>query len=183
MMELARTVGQLDLFFGWYDNFNLLVPTPKGCHETHSMATEFQMHLAGIIECGTTQHGISIHTIPRLTSKQAKYVGNNRAVPLMHYTSTKKVIPTVIPTHTTGISYTEACARQTSLLAAQDEDVQWVNSLIQGENAMEWNGFNNCLVRSQGILKPANTYVFGLLIDVPLSHPDTISHIHAEVIG
>lgn len=39
---------------------------------------------------------------------------------------------------------------------------------------MEWNGFNNQISRSNGIVKPKTTYVFGLLIDAPLSHPDTI---------
>ena len=39
---------------------------------------------------------------------------------------------------------------------------------------IEWNGFNNQQSRSQGVLKPANTYMFGPLIDAPPSHPDTI---------
>ena len=45
MMGLTKTAG---LIFGWYDNFDLLVSTPNGRRETHAMATEFQMHLAGI---------------------------------------------------------------------------------------------------------------------------------------
>ena len=44
----------------------------------------------------------------------------------------------------------------------------------QGQDAMEWNGFNNQLTRSQGVLKPACTYMIGPLIDAPPSHPDTI---------
>ena len=75
---------------------------------------------------------------------------------------------------TTGISYTEVCARQTSLEAVQEIDAQWLNSLSQGQDAMEWNGFNNELARSQGILKPASHYMFGPLIDAPPSHPDAI---------
>ena len=119
MMGLTQTVG---LIFGWYDNFDLLVSTPNGRRETHAMATEFQMHPAGIINSsGKPEMGTLI--FPRLTSQQAKSVGKNRAVPLMHYTGPKKVNPPATPTQkTSGISYTEACARQTSLLAAQEAD-------------------------------------------------------------
>ena len=104
MMGLTQTVG---LTFGWYDNFDLLVSTPNGRRETHAMATEFQMHPAGIIN-GNTQPGISTAIIPRLTSKQAKSVGKNRAIPIIHYTGPKEVMPPAVPTRNiTGISYTE----------------------------------------------------------------------------
>lgn len=138
------------------------------------MATEFQMHPAGIINVNTRRPGISTAIIPRLTSKQAKSVGQNRAIPLMHYTGPKKVIPPAVPTGGTGVSYTDVCAWQSSLVAAQERDTQWLNSLSQGQEAMEWNGFNNQLSRSQDICKPASIYMFGPLIDAPPSHPDTI---------
>ncbi len=169
MMGLTQTVG---LIFGWYDNFDLLVSTPNGRRETHAMATEFQMHPAGIIN-GSTEPGISTLIFPRLTSVQAKSVGKNRAIQLVHYTGPKKAKPPAIPTHA-GISYTEVCAWQASLVAAQEADTQWLNNLSQGQEAMEWNGFNNQLSRTQGVLKPATTYMFGPLIDAPPSHPDTI---------
>jgi len=138
------------------------------------MATEFQMHPAGIIN-GNTQPGISTAIIPRLTSQQAKSVGKNRAIPIIHYTGPKKVMPTAVPTRNiTGISYTEVCARQASLLAAQEKDMQWLNSLSQGQEAMECNGFNSQLSRNQGIRKPASAYMFGFLIDAPPFDPDTI---------
>ena len=60
------------------------------------MATEFQMHPAGIIETGNSQPGISTTMIPRLTPKQVKSVNNSRAVPLIHYTGPKKVLPPAI---------------------------------------------------------------------------------------
>ncbi len=47
MVGFTQKVG---LVFGWYDNFDLLVSTPNGRRETHAMATEFQMHPAGIID-------------------------------------------------------------------------------------------------------------------------------------
>ena len=138
------------------------------------MATEFQMHPAGIIN-GNTQPDISTAIIPRLTSKQAKSVGKNRAIPIIHYTGPKKVMPPAVPTRNiTRISYTEVCARQASLIAAQERDTEWLNSLSQGQEAMEWNGFNNQLSRNQGIRKPASVYMFGPLIDAPPSHPLTI---------
>ena len=79
MMGLTQTVG---VIFGWYDNFDLLVSTPNGRRETHAMATEFQMHPAGIIN-SSTQPGISTLKFPRLTSMQAKSVGKNRAIQLV----------------------------------------------------------------------------------------------------
>ena len=131
------------------------------------------MHPAGIIETGSAQPGISTITIPHLTSKQAKTAGSNRAIPLVHYTGPKKVMPHAVPIcKTTGISYTEVSARHTSLMASQEKDTEWLNSLRQVDDAMpmEWNGFNNLLARNQGVLKPASTYMFGPLIDAPPSH-------------
>ena len=68
----------------------------------------------------------------------------------------------------------DVCAQHASLLAAQEKDTQWLNSFSQGQDAMEWNGFNNQLSRNQGALKPITFYMFGPLIDAPPSHPDTI---------
>ena len=147
-MGLTPNVG---LIFGWYDNFDLLVSTPNGRRETHAMATEFQMHPAGIIETGSSQPGISTLTIPRLTPKQVKSV-NSRAIPLIHYTGLKKVLPPAISKNI-GISYDEVCARQISLEAAQKKDVEWLNTLMKGQDAMEWNGFNNHLARSHETCK------------------------------
>ena len=113
MMGLIQTVGHI---FGWYANFDLLVSTSNGRRETHAMATEFQMHPAGIIN-GSTQPRISTLIFPRLTSQQTKSVGKNRAITLIHYTDPKKVKPPAKPTQKTAeISYTEACARQESLM-------------------------------------------------------------------
>lgn len=161
MMGLTQTVG---LISGWYDNFDLLVSTANGRHETHTMATEFQMHPIN----GNTQPGISTLIFPRLTSQQAKSVGKNRAIPLVHYTGSKHVKPPAMLTHEmhTGIAYADV-----SLKAAQEADTLWLNSLSEGTDseAIEWNGFNNQLSRTQGILKPATTYMFGPLIDAPPS--------------
>ena len=65
-------------------------------------------------------------------------------------------------------------SQQASSVNAQEKDKQWLNSLSQGQDAMEWNGFNNELSRSHGVLKPATIYMFGPLIDAPTSQPDTI---------
>ena len=171
MMGFTKNVG---LVFGWYDNFDLIVSTPNGRRETHAMATEFQMHPAGIIETGSSQPGISTLIMPHLSSEDAKSVGNNRAIPLVHYAGPKKVMPPPIATRMAGPSYTEICAQQASLLASQMKDVEWLNSLNKGTDTMEWNGFNNQLARTQGIVKPATAYMFGPLIDAPPHHPDTI---------
>ena len=42
----------------------------------HAIATEFQMHPAGIIDTGSTQPGISMLVIPHLTSKEVRSIGN-----------------------------------------------------------------------------------------------------------
>ena len=170
--QMMRFTSSAGLVFGWFDNFDLLVTTPNGHRETHAMATEFQMHPAR--DVGSSPPALDKIVIPRLTSNQAKLVGKDKAVPLVHYTGPKKVKPPAMATITTGISYKQAHAQQRSLEAAQEKDVQWLNSLNQGEDAMEWNGYNNHLARNQGTLKPANGYMFGPLIDAPPSHPDTI---------
>lgn len=171
VMGLTRTVGHV---FGWYDNFDLLVSTPNGRRETHAMATEFQLHPAGIVEAQSAHHGFNELTIPRIANQKTKSDGRDKVLPLLHYTGPKKILPPEIPRQATGISYAEVCARKTSLLTAQAKDAEWLNSLSQGPDAMEWNGFNNNLAKSEGILKPACTYMFGPLIDAPPSHPDTI---------
>ena len=169
MMGLSRSVG---LVFGWYDNFDLSVSTPNGRRETHAMATEFQVHPAGIIQPDTAQlPGLSTLVIPRLTAKQYKSLDDTRAIPLMHYTGPRKVSPPTVETF--SISCIDVCAQNSSLEAAQEKDTNWLNSLSQ-EDAMEWNGFNNELSRKEGVLHPVNMYVFGPLIDTPPSHPDTI---------
>ena len=94
----------------------------------------------------------------------------------MHYTGPKQVKPPAMLMHEkhTGIAYADVIAWQVSLKAAQEADTLWLNSQSEGTEAIEWNGFNNQLSRTQGILKPATTYMFGPFIDVPPSHPDTI---------
>jgi hypothetical protein len=76
---------------------------------------------------------------------------------------------------TQGISYTEVCARQATLEAAQKKDLLWLCSLNTQENAMEWGGFNNRLACEDKARKsPASTYMFGPLIDAKASHPDSV---------
>ena len=97
------------LIFGWYDNYDLLVSTPNGHRETHAMATEFQMHPAGIIN-SRAKPGMSTLVFPRLTAQQAKSVGKNRA----------SCTTATLTQKNSGISYSEACARQAGLMAAQE---------------------------------------------------------------
>ena len=87
----------------------------------------------------------------------------------MHYTGPKQMKPPAMLTHKmrTGIAYADASARQ---VRAQEADTLWLNSLSEGTETIEWNGFNNQLSRTQGILKPATTYMFGPLIDAPPSY-------------
>ena len=116
-MGLSRTVG---LIFGWYDNFDLLVSTPNGRCETHAMAAEFQMHPAGIIETGGANLGFGSLAVPQLTRKEAKSIGENRAISLQHYTGPKKVLPPAVHTaKNIGLSYADLLAQQVSLTLAK----------------------------------------------------------------
>ena len=141
MMGLTKTVGSI---FGWYDNFDLLVSTPNGRRETHAMATEFQMHN------GSVHPGISALVFPQLTIQQAKSVGKNRAIPLVHYAGPKQVKPPAMLTYKMqmGIAYADVHAWQMSVPAAQEAEALWLNSLSNGSEAIEWNGFNNQLSRT-----------------------------------
>ena len=69
---------------------------------------------------------------------QVKFVGKNRAIQLVHYTGPRQVKPPAIPTHKmhAGINYTDTCAQQASLVAAEQADTQWFNSLSQEQEAM-----------------------------------------------
>lgn len=98
----------------------------------------------------------------------------NRSVILLHYTGPKKVNPPALAM-TSGITYTDVCAREESLAQAQLKDAQWLNSL-SSDNSMEWSGYNCKLARDQvpSATKPATVYLFGPLVDAPPAHPDTV---------
>ena len=82
--------------------------TPNGRLETHAMAPESKMHPAR--DVGSSPPALGKIVIPRLTSNQAKLVGKDKAIPLVHYTGPKKVKPPAMATNTTGISYKQAHA-------------------------------------------------------------------------
>ena len=53
---------------------------------------------------------------------------------LVHYTRSKTVLPT---DNTNGMNYAaDVCAQQASSVSAQEKDIQWLNSLGQGQDAM-----------------------------------------------
>lgn len=172
---LSRTVG---IIFAWFDNLDLQVFTPNGRRTTHVLSHEFQQpHPAGILEYGRARPGKSTLIIPRLSKKTAwSKTSNNSSgsLPLQHYTGPIKVNPPHVEV-TSGISYTEACARQASLATAQEKDMNWLNTLNAQDSAMEWGGFNNQEARNNlAETKPASTYMFGPLIDAKASHSDTV---------
>ena len=119
-MCLSKSVGHV---FGWYDNFYLTVSTPNERRETHAMATEFQVHPAGIIEPALVQlPGISTLVIPRLTTKQCKSNDDTRSVPLitaLHWT--KKGVPTCSEN---SITYAKVCAQHSIVVSAQEKDTK-----------------------------------------------------------
>lgn len=172
--QMMGITPSAEIISGWFDNFDLLVSTPNGRRETHAMATEFQIHRATVCNNDKSQPTVSNIVIPRLAPKYIKSSNNTSTIPFLHYTGPKKVIPPVLPSRNVGVDFDEVCAQHASLEAAQEKDVKWLNALMMENEAMEWNGFNNDLSRSLGIIKPATNYMFGPLIDAPPSHPDTI---------
>ena len=52
-------------------------------------------------------------------------------------------LPPRVPNKKTGNAFSVVCAQQATLLVSQKKDAMWLNSLSQGQDAMEWNGFNN----------------------------------------
>ena len=116
--------------------------TPNGRRETHAMATEFQMHPAGIVEAGGVHPGISSLVFLRLTAKQAKSVGKGKAIPLMHYTGPKKIIPLEIHRE----SAIQRCVlRKPVLLQCRRRTRSGLT--VRAKEMMPWNGFNNHLAK------------------------------------
>lgn len=73
------------------------------------------------------------------------------------------------------LSFQSLHARQVSLVTAHEKDTKWLNMLNTRQNAMEWDGFNSQEAHNdQAQKKPANTCIFGPLIDAKASHPDTV---------
>ena len=56
-------------------------------------------------------------------------MGANRSITVVHYAGPKKVMPPVIATRRTGLSYIELTAQQTSLHTSHMKDAEWLNSL------------------------------------------------------
>ena len=131
--------------------------TPNGRRETYAMATEFQMHPDGIIETGSSQPGISNIMIPRLIPKQVKSVNNSRAVPLIHYTGPKKVLPpaisknieirSVCSTDQSGSCPKERCrVAQFPHEGARCNGVEWFQKLLSQESECSETCKHICLV-------------------------------------
>ena len=119
-MGLSKRVG---VIFGWFDNLDIQVCTPNGRRNTHAMAHEFQQpHSAGILEAGLAHPGTSNLVIPRLTKTLSASNRPSQSLHLEHYTGPKKVDPPAMSM--TPFSYSDVCARQTSLYNALEKYVQ-----------------------------------------------------------
>ena len=163
---MGLTLRVLSLF-EWFDNLDLLIASPNGRQETHTMAHEFQQHPSGLLEKGDAQPGVMNIVIPRLLKTAARNL-NTRSVPLQHYIGPNRVNCPIVPV-TSGIPYTDLFKREKSQAASL--------LIYSSDNSMEWFGYNNKLTRDEvpGIVKPpATEYLFGPLIDKLPSHQDTV---------
>ena len=163
--------------FAWFDNLDLNVSTPNGRRTSNVLSQESQQpHAAGILETGRARPGRSTLVVPRLSKSELQMNHCNAksgSLPLLHYNGPTKVNPPALNGQS-GIPYQDVCARQASLVAAQEKDTIWLNSLNSHETPMEWAGFNNQEARQNDPKAPASTYMFGPLIDAKASHPDTV---------
>ena len=58
-------------------------------------------------------------------------------------------------------------------------DVAWLSHVHTDDKPLEWAGFNACLDRQEtgdSTKTPKTLVVFGLLIDVPPAHHDTVQY-------
>ncbi|KAH3886193.1 hypothetical protein DPMN_010194 [Dreissena polymorpha] len=61
------------------------------------MATEFQVHPAGIVQTTESNNSMMSLTIQRLTAKQLRHVESYNTLKLLHYTGPKKVLLPKVP--------------------------------------------------------------------------------------
>ena len=78
-----------------------------------------------------------------------------------------------------GLSNDLLCKSENSIQEALEKDVFWLTSVLQHTEtedvAPEWAGTMVASSRTDGSAHgPASQYMFGPLIDMPPSHPDTI---------
>ncbi|KAH3748409.1 hypothetical protein DPMN_182854 [Dreissena polymorpha] len=110
MMGLNR---RIEPGFGWFDNFDLAISFPNGRRETHAMATEFQVHPAGLVQSTESNNSMMSLTTPRLTAKQSRRVESDNTWKLLHYTGPKKVLPPKVPSlDKNGANYAKCSTRQ-----------------------------------------------------------------------
>ncbi|KAH3814553.1 hypothetical protein DPMN_143055 [Dreissena polymorpha] len=89
------------------------------------MATEFQVHSAGIVQATESNISMMSLTIPRLTAKQLRRVESDNTSKLLHYTGLKKVLPPKVSSpDNSGANYADLKAQHDSLVAAKEKDTK-----------------------------------------------------------
>ncbi|XP_066967397.1 uncharacterized protein [Macrobrachium rosenbergii] len=141
--------------------------------ETHSMAVEFVQH-------GRDATCDILPEIPRISRDQVQHLQlcNKSSVKQYHFKGNKKPVPPKI-TLQCGLSYDLLCRSGNSLQAALEKDISWLVSLLQNSDEddppPEWAGAMVQSCRMEGMPDgPASQSIFGPLIDMPPSHPDTV---------
>ena len=118
--------------------------------------------------------------IPRLTKEEERKVKINQLQPvtMLCCKGPKKPVPPEVASCNQGDKYAKIVARTESVRNAVENDTCWlVNTIrgdIDGNNTVDWSGYNFAISREKGrILKGAN-YIFGPLINETPSHPDAV---------
>ena len=99
-------------------------------------------------------------------------IATKSGLEIIHYTGPSKVNPPNIPNQEDSQSDIEQLNR--SLAKAAQRDADYYNQLL-GPEAIEFSGYNAQEDRKEMIPRaPKTLYVFGPLLNIPPSHPDTV---------
>ena len=109
---------------------------------------------------------------------QKLQLAHRSSVKQHHYKGQKKPIPPMIASNC-GPSYELICKSANSVQTALEKDTAWLVSLLKqiepDESEPEWSGAMVTASKADGsAYGPASNFIFGPLIDMPPSHPDTV---------
>ena len=169
------------VLMSWVDNYDLNVFTPNGCRETHSLVVELtqQPESGPADEEMSTSNSEEDIVIPRLSQLEISQVklSDLSPVTMRHYQAGKNhKLPATVDHD--GLPYKDAVKQLADIKKALEADTEWLAKIITcedpGDPPPEWSGYMNHLAREGGFISKATQSVYGPLIDVPPSHPDTV---------
>ena len=171
VLGLTTEIGRI---FSWCDNYDLWISSPNGMKTTHAMVSEFTLHPKQELTSNNAQIGVMSMTIPRLKQSDARHLklANKSGLQISHYSGPFKVNPPNIPDQEVSQSDLEYLGK--SIKRAAQRDAGFYNQLTSPE-AIEFSGYNAKEDRNENNARaPKTLFVFGPLLNLPPSHPDTV---------